>query len=372
VTSFDVGSFDAVVVGGGVMGSAAAWRLSTRGRSVLVLEQFDRGHARGSSHGGSRIFRYAYPDPEYVALARRARPLWTELESEAGATMIDVTGGVDHGDPAAVGAISDALAAAGVPFERWSPGDAGARFTGLRFEGDVCYQPDAGRCNADVALEGLTRCAGARGVELHDAERVIAIEPTIDGARVRTDAGEYSAPLVVVAAGAWVGSLVGLSPIRVTREHYVHLPIADAATVWPSFIHYRDPVPAYGLETPGAGIKLGEHHAGETLVDPTDAERNASASAHAVAARTRLLEYATVWIPGVDPVAVTEATCLYTSTPTEDFVVDRVGAIVVCSPCSGHGFKFAPLVGELVADLADGSAAPERFRLTTQNLLHAL
>ena len=130
-------AFDAIVVGAGVMGSAAAWRLSARGRSVLVLEQFERGHTQGSSHGGSRIFRYAYPDAEYVAMARRARPLWAELEAESATTVIDITGGVDHGDPRVVAAIADALRAAGVPHERWSAAEAGERFPALRFEGDV-------------------------------------------------------------------------------------------------------------------------------------------------------------------------------------------------------------------------------------------
>jgi sarcosine oxidase len=360
-----VGSFDVIVVGAGVMGSAAAWRLSARGRSVLVLDQFGPGHTRGSSHGGSRIFRYAYPDPEYVALARRARPLWAELEAESGATVIDVTGGVDHGDPRAVGAIGDALVAAGVPFERWSAGEASERFPGLRFEHEVCYQADAGRCRADVAVDAFRRCGTARGADFRDGVRVVGIEPAGDGARVRTESDEHTAPVVVVAAGAWVGGLVGLAPIRVTREAYVHLPPRDAALHWPSFIHYRDPVPAYGLETPGAGVKLGAHHAGEVLTDPDLPSRVSRVSAEA---RDRLVAYAGEWLPGVEPVAVSEATCLYTSTPAEDFVVDRVGPIVVCSPCSGHGFKFAPLVGELVADLAAGLPAPDRFRLGAQNL----
>jgi sarcosine oxidase len=127
---------------------------------------------------------------------------------------------------------------------------------------------------------------------------------------------------------------------------------------WPSFIHHRDPVPAYGLETPGEGVKLGEHHAGEVLTDPDRQSVSPSPDAHA-----RLLAYAREWIPGVEPVAVSDATCLYTSTPNEDFVVDRIGPVVICSPCSGHGFKFAPLVGELVAGLADGAPGPARFRL---------
>jgi sarcosine oxidase len=361
-----VSEYDAIVVGAGVMGSASAWRLASRGRSVLLLEQFERGHTRGSSHGGSRIFRYAYPDAEYVALARRARPLWAELESEAGTTVIDVTGGVDHGDPTAVAGIVAALGAAGVPFERWSSAEASARFPALRFDGDVCYQADAGRCRADAAVEAFVRCAVARGAELRERERVVAIEPCAGGARVRTMAGEHTADVVVVAAGAWVGKLVGLQPLRVTREQYVHLPPRDPALFWPSFIHYRDPVPAYGLETPGEGVKLGAHHAGEALADPDD---DATVSPETQAMQAELLEYAREWMPGVEPVAVSIATCLYTSTATEDFVIDRVGPVVICSPCSGHGFKFAPLVGELVAELVDdGSPAPERFRLGPQNL----
>ena len=288
--------------------------------------------------------------------------MWAELESEAATTVIDVTGGVDHGDPNAVAGITAALTAAGVPHEKWSAAEASARFPALRFDGDVCYQPDAGRCRADAAVDAFVRCATARGAELHEREPVVAIEVADDGARVRTATAEYTADLVVVAAGAWVGKLVGLAPVRVTREQYVHLRPRDPALQWPSFIHYRDPVPAYGLETPGEGVKLGAHHAGEALADP-DVRARVSADV-----RAGLLAYASEWIPGAEPVAVTDATCLYTSTPTEDFVVDRVGPVVICSPCSGHGFKFAPIVGELVAGLADGLPAPERFRLATQGL----
>ncbi|HEY5014559.1 MAG TPA: FAD-dependent oxidoreductase, partial [Acidimicrobiia bacterium] len=222
----------------------------------------------------------------------------------------------------------------------------------------------AGRCRAADALDAFGRVGTALGVELHEHERVVAIEPAGDGARVRTDAGEYRAALLVVAAGAWMGALVGLAPLRITRERYVHLPRTEPDGPWPSFIHYRDPIPAYGLETPGEGIKLGEHHAGESITDPSVAESPGAAAF----ARARLLDYAREWLPGVEPIARSEATCLYTSTPTEDFVIDRVGPIVVCSPCSGHGFKFAPLVGELVAGLADGEPAPARFRLGAQNL----
>ena len=143
----------------------------------------------------------------------------------------------------------------------------------------------------------------------------------------------------------------------------MHLPARDAVAPWPSFIHYREPFAAYGLETPGEGVKLGEHHAGAVVTDP-DGRRGRPERGERATARVR---------GGSGSLASSRSrpptrTCLYTSTPTEDFVIDRVGPVVICSPCSGHGFKFAPVVGELVADLADGSPAPERFRLDTQGM----
>jgi sarcosine oxidase len=251
-----------------------------------------------------------------------------------------------------------------LPFERWRADEAAERFPGLCFDGDVCFQPDAGRCRAADALAAFAGAALAHGVEWREHERVVAIEPHADGARVQTESATFDAAGVVVAAGAWAGGLVGLAPLRVTREHYVHLPPRDGTTTWPSFIHYREPFAAYGLETPGEGIKLGEHHSGPPLATPDAADE----PAFAANATRRLLEYARDWIPGVEPRAVSEATCLYTSTANEDFVLDRVGPVIVCSPCSGHGFKFAPLVGEIVADLVDGRAAPARFRLGTRTL----
>ncbi len=345
------------------MGAAAAWRLAMQGRHVVVLEQFGPGHERGSSHGGSRIFRYAYPDPEYVALARRARVMWDELASEAHTTVVDVTGGVDHGDPAAVDAVIGALVAARVAHERWPAAEAEERFPGLRFDGDVCFQADAGRCRAATAVAAFARCAASRGAEFRHGTTVTAIESVADGARVRTAIETLDADAVVVAAGAWVAPLIGLAPVRVTQEQYVHFAPRDATTAWPSFIHHRDPVPAYGLETPGEGVKLGAHHAGVELTDLDHRNREPDPAATAA-----LEAYARDWLPGVDPHAQSASTCLYTSTPGEDFVLDRAGAVVVCSPCSGHGFKFAPVIGEIVADLVAGADAPARFRLATRDL----
>ena len=127
--------YDAVVVGAGAMGSAAAWWLARRGRSVALVEQFEAGHTRGSSHGASRIFRYAYDDPVMVRLVMEARPLWDELQDDAGETLLDQIGALDHGDPPTVEALAAAMAAAGVPNEAMPPAAAGERWPHLRFEG---------------------------------------------------------------------------------------------------------------------------------------------------------------------------------------------------------------------------------------------
>jgi sarcosine oxidase len=357
--------WDAIVVGAGAMGSATAWWLARRGRSVLLLERFEQGHGRGSSHGGARIFRFAYPDVDYVRLAQQALPLWRELEDEAGVPLVDQLGGVDHGRPDAVQAVADALAAAGTPGE-WVPSaEAEERWPGFRFEGPVLFSASGGRCRADDAVRALQDRAAAHGADVRfgeGAESVLA-GPGGDEAVVRTAAGEHRAPVAVVTAGSWVAKLLGASvplpPTVVTREQPVHFPAADPAAepTWPSFIHHREPW-TYGCATPAEGVKVGLHHTGP-LVDPD--ERDFEVDAALVA---RVVEYVERWLPGLRPEPRFPTTCLYTTTPDEDFVLDRRGPIVVGSPCSGHGFKFTPVIGRILADLADGRPGPGgRFSL---------
>lgn len=209
------------VVGGGVMGSATAWHLATRGVEVVVLEQFGPGHVRGSSHGGSRIFRFAYEDLEYVAMAQRALEGWRRLEREAGETLLDVTGGIDHGPAGDIERLAATMRSAGVPHEVLGGADAAARFPGMRFEERVLVHPDGGRCRAGAAVAALHRLVEVR----HDA-RVDSV-------------GDLDADVVVVAAGAWLPTLlpdVSLPPLTVTREQVVHFP-SRLDVEWPSFIH---------------------------------------------------------------------------------------------------------------------------------------
>jgi sarcosine oxidase len=350
---------DAIVVGGGIMGTAAAWQLARRGWAVVLLEQFEPEHTRGSSHGGSRIFRLAYPDPFWIDLARTARDSWRELERDSGAAILVETGSADHGESGGVEAIRSALDAASVPYEMLEPAAAAERWPGMQFDGPVLHQADGGRLEAAVALRTFVAQAERRGARMHWNAPARALEVGTDRVRVVTDAETYDAPVVVVAAGSWVGELLGphmtLPRLGVTQESAFHFAPREPVP-WPSFIHHGAFF-RYGLETPGEGVKVAEHHTGPTV---TAAERDFVID---VAARGRVVRFVERWLPGLAPDPVSEVTCLYTNTVNEDFVLDRVGPIVVASACSGHGFKFAPLIGIMVADLAEGAAPFARFAL---------
>ncbi|MGH9243710.1 MAG: FAD-dependent oxidoreductase [Acidimicrobiales bacterium] len=356
---------DVVVIGAGVMGSATAWWLARDGRHVVVLEQFDQGHARGSSHGATRIFRFAYPDSAYVTMVQAALRLWREVEADGGQTLIERTGAVDHGDPRGVRAIADAMSAAAAPHELLDPDAAHERWPGMRFEGDVVFHADGGRCRADRAVRALQDRAASHGADFHfgvgPARLAVRGDEVVAAAADR----EWRVPAVVVTAGAWVRGVldaVGLADrlprLRVTQEQVQHFrprPAHDAPERWPSFIHHRQPW-HYGLYAPGEGVKVGAHIAGIEIDPDRPVPRDD-------ARELAIVGYVKEWFPGLDPRPVHPATCLYTTTPTEDFIVDRVGPVVIGSPCSGHGFKFAPLIGRMLADLAEGKPGAERFRL---------
>jgi sarcosine oxidase len=344
-----------VVVGAGVMGSATAWALARRGIDTVVLEQFEAGHDRGSSHGASRIFRLAYEDALYARFAGEALAGWRALEEEAGAHLLTRTGGIDHGDREPLDRIAGALSEIGAAFEFIGSSAAAARWPGIRFAGEVLVQPDAGVLNADAAVAAFLRCAADRGAEMRFGVRVISLEPREGGILVATTADEIDADVVVLTAGSWLPTLavdlVALPPLLVTQEQPAYFAPRDAETAWPVFVHRLaageslEGVAAYGLPTPGHGLKVGEHGTGPQ-VDP---DRRADPDAAGIA---RLSRYVEDWLPGLDPAPRELISCLYTTAPGEHFVVGRVGRVVVGSPCSGHGFKFAPAMGELLASLA--------------------
>ena len=363
---------DTVIIGAGAMGSATAWWLARRGRSVVVAEQFEQGHVRGSSHGDVRIFRLAYADPAYVAMCRQSLDLWRELEADSGTHLLDLVGSYDHGPAGSIGAVADAMQVAGVPFESLSSAEAHERVPGMNFDHDVIFHAQAGRSFANRSVAALQRRATELGADIRfgctAAMRLVGDAAEVDlhhNGAVET----LRADTVVVTAGAWVSSVLGdsvrLPPVTVTQEQAVHFRPLDPAAVFPSSIHHVEPS-RYGVHSPAEGLKVGGHHEGPA----TTADHRSFDLDHA---RVAVIErYARDWLPGVDPTAQLGATCLYTTTTNDDFIIDRVGPVVIGSPCSGHGFKFTPLIGRLLADLAGDASTiahiDPRFRLTRRTL----
>jgi sarcosine oxidase len=348
---------DVIVVGGGAMGSAAAWQLAERGVGVVLLERFEPGHTQGASHGASRIFRLSYPDPVHIALAREAQGLWRELERASGEQLLKVTGGVDHGDSSRLEGLYKGLEAAGVHSEWLSPDEAVSRWPGIRFEGRALFHPDSGRLHADHSVAALKSVAAQRGAVVHHRTRVEKIRVLGDEAvEVSTQEGRtFTARRVVVAAGAWAPALlagvVPLPRLRVTQEqpaHFATLPAAPPVEDWPSFVHTIDEFHGgiYGLGTPGEGVKVGFHGVGPE-VDPDHRDFRPRASLVA-----DLEKYVRTWLPGLDAASAAAISCTYTTTPDSIFVLDRQGPVVVAAGFSGQGFKFVPAIGRVLADLA--------------------
>lgn len=357
-----------VVVGGGVMGSAAAWQLAARGAEVTLVEQFGPTHTRGASHGSSRIFRHGYLQPDYVELAARALAWWRRLEAETGAVVLTLTGAVDHGPESTTSALHDSLVDAGLAPRDLTPAAAASRWPWLRFDTSVLFHAEAGRIHAEDAVRALHQAAAVHGARLVTGDRVLTIEPGTTSVTVRLGSGRsIEADAVVVAAGAWTESLLGdvvsgLPPLRTTQEQPVHFPSTVPADEWPSFLHHGGAALAadggiYGLGSVD-GVKVGEHGVG-AVIDPEVRERTVDA-----ALERAVVDYVREWLPGADPAQPQVTTCLYTSTPNSDFVVDRQGPVTVLAGFSGHGFKFAPAIGALAAELTlDGAAPVPRFRL---------
>lgn len=362
-------STDVIVIGGGAMGSSAAWHLARRGRAVTLLERFSPGHTHGASHGASRNFNVSYGDQDHIDLLVESLPLWRELEAETGAHLLDQVGIVNHGDHPDIDGVHDALAASGIPSEFLPPEEAARRWPGIRFATRVLHTPTAGRLNADASVAALQKAAAAHGADVRHDTRVLGIEVVGDDhVRVTTESETIDARRAIVTAGAWTSGLLGgvvdLPTLVVTQEQPAHFALLDDSFEWPGFNHrpsgggddwwYSG---IYGMFTPGEGIKAGWHGTGP-VVDP-DRRDYTPEPVQAEALR----RYAREWLPGADAESATWISCTYTTTPDSVFVLDSSGPITIGAGFSGHGFKFTPAVGRVLADLTDGRPAPGTFSL---------
>lgn len=360
--------YDVVVIGGGAMGSAAALRLADEGREVLLLEQYRFGHDRGGSHGGTRLFRGAVDDADYLDRVEQARVLWNELEDRAGVALLEVTGGLDHGTgDAIVSTFRDLFGSRRLAHEVLDPDEAAERWPGMRFRSPVLYQEGSGRLLCDRAVATVQALARSAGADLREGTRAeaVRVERVGDGVadgRVTVEAGGETlrARQVVVTAGPWAPALLDglldgiatLPPLRVTQEQPRFFAPRAASAAWPSFVHWRtDGAESYGLYEAGSGVKVGLHATGPEI-DP-DVRRPSDPDVDAA-----LLRYVEEWLPGLDPTRSTPISCLYDNTPRETFVIDRVGPVTVATGFCGQGFKFVPLVARYVADLVTGAGGP--------------
>ncbi|MBK0418874.1 FAD-dependent oxidoreductase [Leucobacter sp. CSA1] len=372
-------TFDRVVIGGGAIGLPSAWQLARRGERVLLLERFAPGHARGASHGATRNMNNAYEEPHYLDLYDEALGLWRELEASSGQRLLTLCGLVTHGDPGPVGRAHAALQRRGAAVELIEAGEAERRWPGMRFDGGVLVNRDAGRVHAAAALRAFASEAVREGAELRYGHRVVSIEQRGDRVAVTAvaDSGDelrVEALGAVVAAGAWSRQLladsIALPPLTVTEEHPAHFSVLPrvvepgAEKAWPSFNHFLAGAAesrrgnVYGMLTPGEGVKVGFHMTGD-VVDPDARPFRASD-----AARAELRAYVAEWFPGLDPDSAEEISCTYTSTASGRFVLDSAGLVTAGAGFSGHGFKFAPAIGRVLADASLGIASPpEAFRI---------
>ncbi len=355
--------YDVIVVGVGGMGSAAVAELAARGARVLGLERSSIPHDTGSSHGVNRIIRLAYAeDPRYVPLLRRAYQRWRELENRLGEAILVTTGGIDIGAPdseTVVGATTSAREHA-LEHEVLDGSQIHARFPGLELPDELVgvYQPDGGFVLSERAIAGHAALALQAGAEIHGHEPVLEWEARDGGVVVRTAVAEYRARRLIVSAGAWVGKLVGgLAPVAVPERRVLLWaqtlrPQLFTPAALPIFILDVDEGLFYGFPEYGIpGLKIGEMRQGSRQVDPDDWDRSVIEPGDEPLLRSALGRY----LPGANGPALSLKTCMFTMTPDEHFIIDRLPdapQVVVVSPCSGHGFKFSVVVGEIAADLA--------------------
>ncbi|MBC8078309.1 MAG: N-methyl-L-tryptophan oxidase [Chloroflexales bacterium] len=374
-------SYDVIIIGLGGMGSAAAYQLAQRGQRVLGLERFTPAHNQGSSHGKSRVIRQAYfEDPAYVPLLLRAYELWEQLERDAGQPLLTITGGLmlgSEGSATFAGSLRSARQW-NLPHEVLDAADMRRRFPPLQPADDLVglYEAKAGFVHPEESVWAHLQQALAHGAALHFSEPVLGWQASDGGVRVRTARGSYEAERLVLAPGAWAPELMRdlQLPFTVTRQTlYWFEPVGGSAPFaigsFPIFIwELPDGDQFYGFpaQPDVPGVKAAFFYRGLTC-DPNTVNRIVSEQdvqeLRAVIAQR---------VPSLNGALLNTATCLYTEVPDHNFIIahhPQHANVVLASPCSGHGYKFCSVIGEVLADLViDGQTRhpiglfdPKRF-----------
>jgi sarcosine oxidase len=359
-------SYDVIVVGVGGMGSATCWQLARRGKKVLGLDQFDIPHASGSSHGINRIIRLAYyEDPSYVPLLKRAYELWRELEAACGEHLLHITGSIDASEPDGI-VFSGALESCklhDLPHEVLTSAELTRRFSGYQLPENylALYQQDGGFLLSERCIVQHAEEAMKLGAEIHGREEVLDWTSGENGITVRTSRGSYRSEKLVFTAGAWMGLLLeDLAPLlSPERQVLAWLQPLEPAKFTPgTFPVFNLTVPEgryYGFPVFGnPGFKIGRYHHLDEQIDPAQPLREPDGADEEI-----LRAFVSRYTPAANGPTLALRTCIFTNSPDEHFIIDTLPddeRVIVASPCSGHGYKFCSVVGEILADLAiDGS-----------------
>ena len=360
--------YEVIIAGLGAMGSATAAELAGQGVSVLGLDKFHPPHQFGSSHGLSRIIREAYFEhPMYVPLVQRAYELWESLERRSGRKLLWPTGGLMLGAPDSV-LVTGARRSAEthhLPHKNLSAAEIRHRFPvfALPEEMVAVWEPRAGVLFPELALRTQLERAASAGAVLKFEEPMLAWEPTQGGVRVRTASETYVAKQLLISSGAWLGSLVPELKLPLSVERQVLFwfapranPEIFAPAACPIYILEYEPRRFfYGFPDLGDGLKIGVHHEG--VGTGPDALDRVVKEDEIHSARTLLERF----LPNAAGPLKSSAVCMYTNTPDEHFILDfhpQWPQVLIASPCSGHGFKFAPVIGEIATTLLLGRQPP--------------
>lgn len=358
--------FDAIVLGAGGVGSAAAYYLAKAGQRVLLLEQFELDHRQGSSYGHSRVIRYTYDNPIYINLMRDAYPLWFALQEEAGESLYVKTGGLDFGQPSqdTFQRLKHSMDTAELPYERLSAAEIRQRFPQFRLDEGMegLYQSESGLLRTSRCVRAHARLAQERGATLIDQTPALKIAPLETGVEVHTASEVYQSDRLVITVGSWAKSLLSAQgihlPLKVMPCQLGFYQPDDPAQFTPDafpvfFAHMNGEYGEmpYGIahDDPEIGVKVTTFYGWETVDHPSQVDYTPSQ-----AWTERIRRFAQQYIPGAAGPLISTRRCLYTLTPDKHFVVDRhpdYPQIAIGAGFSGHGFKFATLMGKMLADL---------------------
>lgn len=366
-------NYDVIIVGLGAMGSAAAYHIAKSGLRVLGLDRFHPPHNFGSSHGLTRIIREAYFEhPLYVPLVQRAYELWSDLEKQSGHQLLLQTGGLMIGlhEGALVSGARRSAEQHHLAHEILNSTNLAQKFPMFKVDDDpmAVWEPRAGILFPERAIQTHLELAAKRGARLRFNEPVRYWEPAGKGVRVFTDGNSYTANHLVLSPGAWMNGLLPGPKLPLTVERqvlYWFTPVSHLDMFrpdqFPIFIRqYASDRFFYGFPDLGDGVKLAFHHQGGQ-VDPDAVPREVKASEIA-----EMREVLNEFLPEANGELRSTAVCMYTNTPDEHFVLDyhpKFPQVIVASPCSGHGFKFSPVVGEIIAGMLDDKRPRFDFEL---------